>query len=211
MGNCHRQAGLPVGAAAGRLLEEVRQRRLQWRPYGQWLQVRRAGPGVHGAKLPIHRQERHLQSFRLHGGYPSTWCHRLSGREGRRRAVSDGCCVQAAGVRGNRGRPDGLPALQGWRPEQNVWHQAGSWCPGRRLWHGERSRLLAREEQLGSDLGRGGLREAGARQGRPRRVRHQEPSFLPRCVGQARPISISIPAVASDSFHKPLRETTLPE
>ena len=70
------------------------------------------------------------------------------------------------------------------------------------------------KEQLGSQLGRVGLREGGARQARTWRVRHQEPGLLPCRVRQARPLSFAFPAIPTSSSHsqqEPLRAASLPE
>ena len=69
------------------------------------------------------------------------------------------------------------------------------------------------QEQLGGELGRVGLREVGARQAGPGRVRHQEPGVLPHRVRQAGPLAFAVSAVPAGSPHsqqEPLREASLP-
>mmetsp|Transcript_4352 Transcript_4352/g.11590 ORF Transcript_4352/g.11590 Transcript_4352/m.11590 type:complete len:236 (-) Transcript_4352:19-726(-) len=193
MGDRNRQARVLERAAPRGVLEEW-EYGLQGRQHGHRLPVPAEPPALHGGQLPLPREGRgEVPRVQLHRGAPQGQRRRLQGRAAAGHGRAAGGRGAAAGVHRHRGRPDGLPALQGRRPPVQVRGQARPRRPCRGLRHRGRRRLLEGEELMGCFLGRERVHPLEARLAKGRRMRNQGRPRIPRREGVGRRRRFSAP------------------
>merc|ERR1719321_604561 len=104
---------------------------------------------------------------------------RLQGRHATGLGCYDRGCCSTTCVDRHRGGSAGIPVVQVWCLDGDLWNKIGPRCPGGWLWYHGWQRLLEGEEFLGGVMGHGRIHLAREGQGQSWRTRHQDATILP--------------------------------